>query len=297
MIVSFYYFSNVITLFSATLKLCKRHLPDRMPTFRRNPLADFLFDLARKFYGIYAVLVFAALSLIALLCVTVLPAQRHAYAAAQFLARLIFVFWGMRPLMRGLEHLRRDDAYILTANHASYIDGVLLFAYLPRPHSFAIKIEIAAFAPLRFFLTRIGMRFVDRFDAHKNVKQTRGLIELLRLGTRLVFFPEGTFQREPGLLPFRLGAFRVASIAQVPVIPLVIRGSRVVLPAGSWLPRIGKLEIIGMTPVFPTGSDGEAAERLRQKVRVAMLKELDEPDLSIPPLQGGARVGMGGSRD
>ena len=286
MIMNFSYFSNVITLFLAALKLCKQHLPDRMPTFRRNPLADFLFDIARKFYGIYAVLVFAVLSLIALVCVTILPAQHHAYRVAQFLARLIFVFWGMRPRMRGLEHLRRDDAYILTANHASYIDGVLLFAYLPRPHSFAIKIEIAAFAPLRFFLTRIGMRFVDRFDAHKNVKQTRGLIELLRQGTRLAFFPEGTFRREPGLLPFRLGAFRVASISQVPVIPLVIRGSREVLPAGSWLPRVGKLDIVVMPELHPSGSDGEAAESLRQAVRVAMLKELDEPDLSIPPLQG-----------
>lgn len=241
-------------------------------------MRNVLVGIARKSYGIYALLVFAVLSLIALVCVTILPAQRHAYATAQFLARLIFVFWGMRPGMRGLEHLRDDEAYILTANHASYIDGVLLFAYLPEPHTFAIKVEIAAFAPLRFFLARIGMRFVDRFDAHKNVTQTRRLIELLQRGARLAFFPEGTFQREPGLLPFRLGAFRVASLAQAPVIPLVIRGSRQVLPAGAWLPRPGKLEIIITPALHPAGTDGEAADRLKQAVRLAMLKELDEPD-------------------
>ncbi len=251
-------------------------------------MPNFLIDIGRTIYGIYAVLVFALLSLIALLCVTILPAQRRAYGAAQFLARMIFVCWGMRPSVRGLEHLQRDDAYVLTANHASYIDGVLLFAYLPQPHSFAIKIEIAAFAPLRFFLTRIGMRFVDRFDAHKNVTQTRKLIELLRQGTRLAFFPEGTFQREPGLLPFRLGAFRVASIAQVPVIPLVIRGSRHVLPSESWLPRFGKLGIIIMPGISPAGSDGTAANQLKHAVRLAMLKELDEPALEIPPLQESA---------
>ena len=245
-------------------------------------LQNLVVDIARKIYGIYAVLVFAVLSLIALVCVMALPAQRHAYGAAQLLARLIFVFWGMRPSVRGLEHLPRNDAYVLAANHASYIDGVLLLAYLPRPHSFAIKVEIAAFAPLRFFLTRIGMRFVDRFDAHKNVTQTRRLIELLQRGTRLVFFPEGTFQREPGLLPFRLGAFRVASIAQVPVIPLVIRGSRQVLPSESWLPRPGKLEIVVTPALHPAGSDGVAAETLKQTVRLAMLKELNEPDMKIP---------------
>ena len=231
-------------------------------------------------------MVFCLLSLIALVCVTLLPVQRHAYRTAQFLARLIFVCWGMPPTIRGLEHLQEDSPHILASNHASYIDGVLLFAYLPQPHSFAIKIEIAAFAPLRFFLTRIGMRFVDRFDAHKNVSQTRRLIDLLKQGTRLAFFPEGTFQLEPGLMPFRLGAFRVASLAQVPVVPLVIRGSRRNLPSGSWLPRYGALEIVVMPSIAPAGSDGIATNQLLQEVRVAMLKELDEPDLEIPPLQG-----------
>ena len=252
----------------------------------RNILPAFLNNIATKIYGIYALLVFAVLSLIALLFVTILPAQRHAYRTAQFLARMIFVCWGMQPKIHGLEHLRRDDAYILASNHASYIDGVLLFAYLPKPHSFAIKIEIAAFAPLRFFLTRIGMRFVDRFDAHKNITQTRRLIELLKQGTRLAFFPEGTFQREPGLLPFRLGAFRVASLARVPVIPLVIRGSRDVLQSGSWLPRFGSLEIVVMPAHSPLRSDVVAANELLQMVRVAMLGELDEPSTESPPLQG-----------
>jgi 1-acyl-sn-glycerol-3-phosphate acyltransferase len=234
--------------------------------------------IARKLFGVYAIAVFCILSLLALLCVAIAPTQRHAYRAAQFLARMIFICWGMQPRIRGFEYLQRDEAHILTSNHASYIDGVLLFAYLPQPHSFAIKIEIASFAPLRFFLTRIGMRFVDRFDAHKNVTQTRRLIELLRQGVKLAFFPEGTFQLEPGLMPFRLGAFRVASLAQVPVIPLVIRGSRNALPAGSWLPRYGPLEIVVAPGIAPTGKDGEAAIQLKEAVCLAMRRELDEQE-------------------
>ena len=221
------------------------------------------------------------LSLIALVCVAIAPTQRLAYRAAQFLARLIFVCWGMQPRVQGLEYWQRSGAHILASNHASYLDGVLLFAYSPEPHSFAIKIEIARFAPLRFFLTRIGMRFVDRFDAHKNVTQTRRLMALLNNGTKLAFFPEGTFQREPGLLPFRLGAFRLASLAQVPVIPLVIRGSRSALPSSAWLPRFGKLEIVVMPAIAPPGQDGDAATRLSIAVREAILVELDELTIEI----------------
>ena len=136
-------------------------------------LPNLLTQIAQKIYGVYALIVFCVLSLIALVGVALAPSQQSAYRVAQFLARQIFVCWGMVPTIRGLQHLPSSGTYILASNHASYIDGVLLFAYLPQPHSFAIKIEIAAFAPLRFFLTRIGMRFVDRFDAHKNVSQTR----------------------------------------------------------------------------------------------------------------------------
>jgi 1-acyl-sn-glycerol-3-phosphate acyltransferase len=244
-------------------------------------LSTLLSGIAQKIFGVYAIAVFCVLSLIALVCVAGAPTQHVAYRAAQFLARLIFIGWGMRPTVRGVEHLQRDDAYILASNHASYLDGVLLFAYLPQPHSFAIKIEIAAFAPLRFFLTRIGMRFVDRFDAHKNITQTRRLMALLHNGTKLAFFPEGTFQREPGLLPFRLGAFRIASLAQVPVIPVAIRGSRDALPSGAWLPRFGKLDILVMAAMTPQGEDGEAATRLKHSVREAMLRELDARSIEI----------------
>lgn len=266
--------------------LCAESLPASMRASLTKFSIAFLKVIAQKVFGVYALLVFCVLSLIALVAVTLAPSQRIAYRIAQFLARLIFVGWGMAPTIRGLQHLPNAGTYILASNHASYIDGVLLFAYLPQAHSFAIKIEIAAFAPLRFFLTRIGMRFVDRFDAHKNVSQTRALLKLLQQGTRLAFFPEGTFEREPGLLPFRGGAFRVASLAQVPIVPLVIRGSRSVLPAGEWLPRAGKLEIILMPAIVPHGLDGDAANQLKAAVRMAMLAELDERDLSSPPLQG-----------
>ncbi|MEO6021943.1 MAG: lysophospholipid acyltransferase family protein [Burkholderiales bacterium] len=244
-------------------------------------MSNIFIKIAHKIYGVYALIVFCLLSLIALVFVTIMPTQALAYRAAQRLARLIFVFCGNPPALHGLEHLRREDNYIIAANHASYIDGVLLFAYLPAQHSFTIKKEVSSFAPLRFFLTRIGMRFVERFDPHQNVKQMRGLIDSHRRDVRLVFFAEGSFRKEPGLLPFRRGAFRVATIAQAPVIPLVIRGSRHVLPSENWLPRPGKLEVTLCEAFMPQGSDRNAAAALEAMVRAAILQKLDEPDCDV----------------
>jgi 1-acyl-sn-glycerol-3-phosphate acyltransferase len=55
--------------------------------------------------------------------------------------------------------------------------------------------------------------------------------QALRGGRSLVFFPEGTFLRPPGVLPFRLGAFKAAAEARCPVVPVAIRGTRAILPA------------------------------------------------------------------
>ena len=240
-----------------------------------------LTQIFHKLYGVYALIIFSLLSLIALFFVAIAPTQEWAYRVARRLAQLIFVCWGNPPTVLGLHHLRDDQNYIVTANHASYIDGVLLFAYLPPQHSFTIKKEIASFPPLRFFLNRIGMRFVERFDPQQNIKQMRDLIALHSRGVRLVFFVEGTFRREPGLLPFKRGAFRVATIAQAPVVPLVIQGSRAVLPSESWLPIPGKLTITIYEAVAPIGNDRDAAADLERNVREMMLQHIDEPDSAV----------------
>jgi 1-acyl-sn-glycerol-3-phosphate acyltransferase len=73
----------------------------------------------------------------------------------------------------------------------------------------------------------------------------------LRDGDRLLIFPEGTFGRAPGLLPFRLGAFRAAVDAGRPIVPLAIDGTRHVLRDGTWLFRHGPITVTIGAPVEP----------------------------------------------
>ncbi len=121
--------------------------------------------------------------------------------------------------------------------------------------------------------------FVERFDKERGVADARRLGELARRGEALVFFPEGTFGRMPGLLPLRMGAFVVAAEAGVPVVPIGIRGSRSLLRAGSWFPRRGALSVGIGPPVVPEGKDWSAAVKLRDLSRLQILKLTGEPDL------------------
>jgi 1-acyl-sn-glycerol-3-phosphate acyltransferase len=94
----------------------------------------------------------------------------------------------------------------------------------------------------------------------------------------VLFFAEGTFTRDEGLLPFRLGAFTVAAQAGVLVTPVTIRGSRTLLRDENWLPRRSRVRIEISPPLYPDGSDFAAAIRLRDAARAEVLKHCDEPD-------------------
>ena len=82
-----------------------------------------------------------------------------------------------------------------------------------------------------FLLRRLGSEFVERKDARQTVADARRLLQTARRSESLAFFPEGTFTSEPGLRRFHNGAFAAAVRAQMPVVPIVIRGSRHMLPA------------------------------------------------------------------
>jgi 1-acyl-sn-glycerol-3-phosphate acyltransferase len=94
-----------------------------------------------------------------------------------------------------------------------------------------------------------------------------------------VFFPEGTFTRASGLLPFRMGAFVVAARSGVPVVPVTLRGTRSMLRDSHWFPRRGILTVTVGEPIMPSGSDWAAAIELRNRARAEIARQCGEPDL------------------
>jgi 1-acyl-sn-glycerol-3-phosphate acyltransferase len=182
-------------------------------------------------------------------------------------------------MVRGLENLPTSEC-VLVANHASYLDGILVVAALSRQFSFVAKRELKEQFIPRVYLESIGTEFVERFDFEQGVEDVQRLQAMLRAGRSLLFFPEGTFQRAPGLLPFRMGAFAVAAQADVPIVPMSIRGTRTILRDGQWFPRRGVISITLGVPIPPEGTDWSAALKLRNAARAEILHHCGEPDLA-----------------
>jgi 1-acyl-sn-glycerol-3-phosphate acyltransferase len=242
-------------------------------------------SLSRVAYGVYAWMILALLgvgALPALLLMRSLPRRR---ALVRALARLLLRLIGMRVLVRNLCGLPLPC--IVVANHGSYLDGVVLVAVLPPSFSFVIKREMSAVPFAGTLLRRIGVEFVERFDRARSARDTRRLLRNAASGQAQVFFPEGTFSGEIGLLRFHIGAFAAAARANLAVVPIAIRGTRRRLPPGTVWPRPGAVEVeaLATLPAMPGERDahgehgGERAARLRDSARAALLHALGEPDL------------------
>jgi 1-acyl-sn-glycerol-3-phosphate acyltransferase len=168
---------------------------------------------------------------------------------------------------------------VVVANHASYLDGIILTAALPAGFTYLVKHEMSSVPIAGFILRRLGTAFVNRDDMLHRKRIARSLVGLALRGEALGFFPEGMFDEHPGLKPFQLGAFSAASRAGLAVVPIVIRGSRDKLPAHKLFPAPGPLRVWICAPLDPSHHD--SARDLMHATRRAMLEHLDEPDLAV----------------
>jgi len=230
-------------------------------------------------YSIYVMLLTGVMGVLTWTACVVLPRVDWCWTATRHMARLFLRLAGMRLTVRGLEQVPREGAVVLTPNHASYLDGLVLVAALDRPARFIAKRELLGQWIPRIFLQRLGAVFAERFDVQRGIEDAGTFAESLRKGDALIVFPEGTFRRMPGLLPFRMGAFVIAAQTGAPLVPVVLRGTRSALRDGQWLFRRSVISVTVCAPIVPRGADWNAATGLRDRARAEILRLSGEPDL------------------
>lgn len=238
-------------------------------------------QILHTLYGVYALLVFAVV-VFGITCPLVIlgPTLSMRRAAGRFGVRSAMWLIGSPLRIRGRGHIPAGPC-VVVANHASYLDGIVLTAALPPRVSFLVQDGAASWPYVGTVIRRMGVSFVARGRAREASRQMRELIRRARAGESLAIFPEGTFEAEPGLLRFRDGAFMIAAHGELPVVPAVIRGTRTVLGDGQWLPRAAAVTIEFLPPVAPVGRGRAAVVSLREQARSAILGRLDEPDRAL----------------
>jgi 1-acyl-sn-glycerol-3-phosphate acyltransferase len=243
----------------------------------RARLAQVADTLARCLFTAYVVTVVVLTMAMLWAYLVIGPAGRRADKATRRWCRATLRICGLRPTVHGLEHLEGAGAAILAANHASYIDSVVLMAAIPTDFRFLAKRRLADYPLIGTVIRKAGHVTIEKATVAQQLSSADILARLLREGRQMLVFPEGTFFRAPELLPFRLGAFKAAVDTGRPIVPIALRGSRRVLPDGTWLFTRGPIDVIIGAPLVPAAQGWREMVRLRDESRTIIAYGCGEP--------------------
>jgi 1-acyl-sn-glycerol-3-phosphate acyltransferase len=189
---------------------------------------------------------------------------RFAKARARDLCRLL----GVEVNVVGLQPLASGGPFIFAPNHQSHLDILTLLAYLPGRTRFAAKKELWRHPVVGAVLDTLDMVPIDREHPQEAMA---ALTQSDAAAGSVVVFPEGTRSRDGRLREFKKGAFVLAIHAGLPIVPVVCRGTRRLMPRGSRLTVVpGPVEIVIEEPIPTAGLTYDDRDALAARVRGAI---------------------------
>ena len=190
----------------------------------------------------------------------------------------MFRFWSWCVLKTGGVGLKVRDtgrldprqAYVFMANHQSNIDiPVLVQALAPFQLRWMAKRELLRIPFFGWALWASKHIIVKRSRSKDVVAAMAGAREKLTRGISVVVFPEGTRSTDGQLLPFKRGGFRLAEQAGVPIVPVTINGSGVLMKRGDWRLKRGEVEVV-IGNAIPPGDADDRSRGQMHRVREAI---------------------------
>ena len=195
-----------------------------------------------------------------------------AHQCARWWARAILATTGVRVRTQGLEHLERGRSYVFAANHQSIYDIPIVFASLPFQLRIVAKESLGRIPFMGWHLHRAGHLLVDRRNPGPDI--VRKMARLVREGSSLVVFPEGTRSVDGHIARFKKGPFVVALNAKLPVVPVTITGSRHVMTKGRLMVCPGEVRLTVHPPVATEGVKREDVVAFAEQVRSVVAQDL-----------------------
>lgn len=131
----------------------------------------------------------------------------------------------------GLENIDKNKTYVMVANHQSLADIIVLYQ-IKTQFKWVAKDSLFKIPVLGWCMSLAKHIKLERGEFSSIKKVYREAAEWLRKDMSVLFFPEGTRSDTGELGEFQNGAFKLAIKEKKPVLPILVRGTRDVIPKG-----------------------------------------------------------------
>ncbi len=175
--------------------------------------------------------------------------QWLAAVTVRWLSRAVYGFFGGFTV-HGLENLPPRGRLILAANHVSLSDPLMVVAAIPRVMRYMTGHDIHEVPVLGTSLLFLGSSPVRR-DGASDPAAMAVARTWLRRGDTVVIFPEGRCSSDGRLQPLQPGVAVLALREQAPIVPIVLDGTREMLPLGARWPSFHHKHVRIGRPIYP----------------------------------------------
>ncbi|XP_038723349.1 1-acyl-sn-glycerol-3-phosphate acyltransferase BAT2, chloroplastic isoform X2 [Tripterygium wilfordii] len=202
------------------------------------PLSEFKFGSKVRGICFYAVTAITAIFLFVLMLVAhpfVMLLDRYRRKAQHFIAK-IWATLTVAPFFtvqfEGLENLPPPDtSAVYVSNHQSFLD-IYTLLILGRSFKFISKTSIFLFPIIGWAMFMLGTIPLKRMNSKSQLDCLKRCMDLIKKGSSVFFFPEGTRSKDGKLGAFKKGAFSVAAKTGVPIVPMTLIGTGKIMPTG-----------------------------------------------------------------
>ena len=179
--------------------------------------------------------------------------------------------WTLRMAVsiEGLNHIRPNQSYVITANHISALDILLIYGYLPVELKWVMKKELRRVPIIGAACQAMGHIIIDRSNSTRAVESIQHAANKLINGMCILFFPEGTRVKPGQVVAFKKGAFRLAIDLSLPILPLTIEGTERMLPTETLNWRPGAVTLRVHPEISTEGIASSHVDALRLKTETA----------------------------
>lgn len=193
--------------------------------------------------------------------------------APRWWSKIVLTLAGVRIVVHNRELIADAEPHIFVANHVSWFDIPAVASILKRGR-FVSKAEVFRVPLFGQAMSAVGMVPIERQNRKAAFGAYSEATKRIRAGKSVVVFPEGSRGYEYALRPFKKGPFVFAIDAGVPVIPVLIHGTRGVMGKGAFLVRPGRVNVHLLEPVSVKDMTYDDRDGLATEVRSRIAEAL-----------------------